>query len=71
MNENNKNFFWGVLLGAAAAALAGAVALSRSFRRSKDGGETWAPPAKRKTGAAPRPAKPAAGSGKKPVRRKA
>lgn len=32
MDANNKSFFWGVLLGAAAAAIAGAVALSLSFR---------------------------------------
>lgn len=71
MNETNKNFFWGVLLGAAAAALAGAVALSRSFRSSKDGGQTMAPPARRKNGPVTRRSKSSTGPVKKTVRRKA
>lgn len=65
MNETNKNFFWGVLLGAATAALTGAVALSRSFRSSKDGGGTWAPPAKKKKGSVPRLVQPAKAAVKK------
>ena len=71
MNETNKNFFWGVLLGAAAAALAGAVALSRSFRSSKDGGQTMVPPARRKSGPVAHRSKSSTGPVKKPVRRKA
>lgn len=42
MAKHEDGFFWGVLLGAAAAAIAGAVALARSFRSSKDGGRSWA-----------------------------
>ncbi len=71
MDENNKNFFWGVLLGAVAAALAGAVALSRSFRGSKDGAKTFAPAAGRKGGPAPRRSRSSTGPAKKNVRRKA
>lgn len=44
MDFENKNFFWGMLLGALATALAGAVALTRSFRSSPlVGGATTAP----------------------------
>jgi hypothetical protein len=41
MAKHEGGFFWGVLLGAAAAAIAGAVAVARSFRSSKDGGRSW------------------------------
>lgn len=54
MDLEKKNFFWGMLLGAAMAALAGAVALTRSFRSSPlAGGATAAP---RRKGTAGRPA---------------
>ncbi|HOW43778.1 MAG TPA: hypothetical protein PK919_01265 [Candidatus Aminicenantes bacterium] len=54
MDVDSKNFYWGILLGAAAAALAGAVALTRSFRSSPlTGGATAAP---RRKGTAGRPA---------------
>ncbi len=46
MAKINGGFFWGVLLGAAAAALAGAVAMTRCFRTSRDGGGSWTGPAK-------------------------
>jgi hypothetical protein len=41
MAKLEKGFFWGVLAGAAAVAIAGAVALSTVFRTSADGGRTW------------------------------
>lgn len=41
MAKNEGGVFWGVLLAAAAAAIAGAVALTRSFRSAKDGGGSW------------------------------
>lgn len=71
MNETNKNFFWGIVLGAAAAALAGAVALARSFRSSTDGGQTMAPPARKKSAAPARRSRPSTAAVKKPARRKA
>lgn len=61
MDFENKNFFWGILLGAAVAAIAGAVALTRSFRSSPlAGGAATAPPRKgagRRTAAKRAPAK--------------
>lgn len=54
MDFEKKNFFWGMLLGAAVAALAGAVALARSFRSSPlAGGASTAP---RRKGVGRRPA---------------
>jgi hypothetical protein len=41
MSKNEGGFFWGVLLAAAAAAIVGVVALTKSFRSSKDGGGSW------------------------------
>lgn len=61
MDANNKSFFWGVLLGAVAAAIAGAAALTRSFRTSAaDGGV----PAK-SAGTGKRGRKPAAAAKKR------
>jgi hypothetical protein len=41
MAKLESGFFWGVLAGVAAVAIAGAMALTCSFRGSKDGGGTW------------------------------
>jgi hypothetical protein len=38
MEKHEGYFFWGVLLGAAAAAIAGCVILARSFKGSPAGG---------------------------------
>jgi hypothetical protein len=58
MEKNDNSFFWGMLLAAAAAAVAGAVALTRSFRSSRDGCATWNNSPKDKGGSLPgRPAK--------------
>ena len=61
MDANNKNFFWGVLLGAAAAAVGGAVALTRSFRTSATDGSASA----KSAGTGKRGRKPAAAAQKR------
>jgi len=46
MNDKENGFFWGIAAVVAAVAFVGAVALTRSFRTSKDGGRTWEKPVK-------------------------
>jgi hypothetical protein len=46
MGKNDDSHFWGMVLAAAAVAFAGAIALVRSFRTSKDGGASWEGPAR-------------------------
>ncbi len=46
MAKTSGGFFWGVLLGAAAAAIAGAVALTRGFRTFMYGGGSRQSPAR-------------------------
>jgi hypothetical protein len=48
MSDKEGGGFWGLVLGFAAVAIAGAVFLTRSFRTSRDGGKTWEEPAKKK-----------------------
>lgn len=50
MDVENKHFFWGMLLGAAVAALAGAVALARSFHTSPLAGGAAEIPGKKGSG---------------------
>lgn len=57
MENKEGGFFWGVLLGAIATAIAGGVYLSRSSRSSKIGVDFEEVPARGKT-------KPASGRGK-------
>ncbi len=60
MDFEKKNFFWGMLLGAAVAALAGALALSRSFRTSPLVGGATTNPRRKGPGRQPAAKKPAA-----------
>ncbi len=41
MGKNEDGHFWGMVIAFASLAIAGAVALTRSFRTSRDGGRTW------------------------------
>jgi hypothetical protein len=41
MEKHEGGFFWGVLLGATAVAIAGCVVLCRSFRCCADGIDSW------------------------------
>ena len=48
MSDKESSGFWGLVLGFATVAIAGAIFLTRSFWTSKDGGRTWEEPAKKK-----------------------
>ncbi len=58
MGKNEDGHFWKMFFSAMAVAIVGAVALTRSFRTSRDGGRSWEEsrvkkgrlPAKRKPG---------------------
>jgi len=46
MSDKGNGFFWGIVVGVAAVVVAGALALTRSFRTSRDGGRTLEKPVK-------------------------
>jgi len=49
MSDKENGFFWGIVVGVAAVVFAGAMALTRSFRTSRDGGRTWETPPQGRT----------------------
>jgi hypothetical protein len=61
MGKNEDGHFWRMVFAALAVAVVGAVALTRSFRTSRDGGRSWEKPPAKKGKAAPK---------RKPVSRK-
>lgn len=44
MGKNEDGHFWGMVIALASLAIAGAVALTRAFQTSRDGGWTWEEP---------------------------
>lgn len=49
MGDNEDGHFWRMVFAAMAVAVAGAIALTRSFRTSRDGGRTWEKPRGKKS----------------------
>jgi hypothetical protein len=65
MKKTAGGFFWGVLAGMTAVAIAGALALTRSFRISRDNGASWEAAKKRKSKPGPAGRKGGRKQGKK------